>query len=270
MEDYYTNKTEINLNLRRYEEMEILEFGDKNNKKIMLIHGFQSPYQVWNTYIEHYKNNFHVIVPILPGHNPKQREDFVSFSDIAKEIEDYYIDRYGDDLYAIFGMSMGGVLTATIWQNKRLNINKVVFDGSPLVSFHSVIKQMMLSFYMNITHKAQHRDKKVLNQAVKTIIAKENLEDFLDVLDNMSDTTIINCINNIADFRLSSSIDTKGTEIYYYYGTALNEMLAKKSAKYISKNYPDAVIKCFNGKSHCENSLFHPEFMIQELDVALK
>ena len=28
--------------------MEILEFGDKENKKIILIHGFQSPYQVWD------------------------------------------------------------------------------------------------------------------------------------------------------------------------------------------------------------------------------
>ena len=44
--------------------MEILEFGNKNNKKIILIHGFQSPYQVWDEYIEYYKNDYHIIVPI--------------------------------------------------------------------------------------------------------------------------------------------------------------------------------------------------------------
>ena len=32
------------------------------------------------------------------------------------------ISNYGNDVYAVFGMSMGGVLTATIWENKRLNI----------------------------------------------------------------------------------------------------------------------------------------------------
>lgn len=31
--------------------MEILEFENKENKKNLLIHGFQSPYQVWNKYI---------------------------------------------------------------------------------------------------------------------------------------------------------------------------------------------------------------------------
>lgn len=145
----------------------------------------------------------------------------------------------------------------------------MIFDGSPLVSINSVIKKMMLSFYLNITHKSQQRDKKTLEQAVKSIITQENLNDFLQVLDNMSDTTITNCINNIADFKLQDNIDTKNTKVYFYHGTAANEMLAKKSAKYILKNYSDAVIKCFKGKAHCENSLFQPELMIKELDNVL-
>ena len=46
-------------------------------------------------------------------------------------------------------------------------------------------------------------------------------------------------------------------------------MLAKKTAKYISKYYSNATIICFKGKAHCENSLFHPEVMIKELDGLL-
>lgn len=142
--------------------MEILEFGHKSKRKIILIHGFQSPYQVWNKYVEHYKSNFHIIVPIMPGHNPKEKDDFISFSETAKELEDYYISRYGENVYAVYGMSMGGVLVATLWQNKRLNIKKIIFDGSPLVSLNGIIRKMMLSFYLNITHKSQQRDKKTL------------------------------------------------------------------------------------------------------------
>lgn len=250
--------------------MEILEFGDKSKRKIILIHGFQSPYQVWDKYIAYYENDFHIIVPIMPGHNPKQKEDFSSFSETAKELEDYYISNYGENVYAIYGMSMGGVLAATLWQNRRLNIEKIIFDGSPLLSFNSVIKRMMLVFYLNITHKTQQRDKKTLEQAVKSIITEENLENFLQVLDNMSDVTITNCINNIASFRLSKNIDTKNTKIYFYHGTTPNEVLAGKSAKFILKNYPDTVVKCFKGKGHCENALFNPELMMTELDKVLR
>lgn len=205
----------------------------------------------------------------MPGHNPKKKEDFVSFSRTSKELEDYYISRYGKSVYAIYGMSMGDVLTATLWQNKRLDIEKVIFDGSPLVSFNCVMKKMMLSFYLNITHKSQQRNKKTLEQAAKSIITQENFDDFLQVLDNMSDVTITNYINDIANFHLLDNIDTKYTKIYFYHGTAINEILAKKSAKFILKNYSDAVIKCFKGKAHCEISLFQPELMIKELDDVL-
>ena len=40
--------------------MEILEFGNKENKSIILMHGFQCPYQIWNKYIEYYKDKYNV------------------------------------------------------------------------------------------------------------------------------------------------------------------------------------------------------------------
>lgn len=54
--------------------MEILEFGNKEKQKIILIHGFQSPYQLWEDYIKYYEKDYHIIVPILQGHNTKKNE----------------------------------------------------------------------------------------------------------------------------------------------------------------------------------------------------
>lgn len=246
--------------------MKILEFGDVGKRKLLLIHGFQCPWQVWNKYIEYYKKEFHIIVPIMSGHNPEVKEEFISFKADAKEIEDYVLSRYGKDIYAIYGMSMGGVLTATLWQNNRLSFEKVIFDGSPLVSYNRFMKNFMKKFYIDITHKSQQRDKKTVEQATKVIISEENLENFLAVLDNMSDITVENSIDGIADFKLNQSISTPNTMVYFFHGTAFNEMLAKKSAKYVRKYYPTTVVKCFKGKFHCENALFNPEIMIEELD----
>lgn len=36
-------------------------------------------------------------------------------------------------------LSMGGVLTATLWQNKKLNIDNVIFDGTPLILFSGIV-----------------------------------------------------------------------------------------------------------------------------------
>lgn len=246
--------------------MKILEFGDTSKRKIILIHGFQCPWQVWNKYIEYYEKKFHIIVPIMSGHNPEVKDDFISFTADAKQIEDYILSRYGKEIYAVYGMSMGGVLTATLWQNKRLTFDKVIFDGSPLLSYNKLMKGFMKKFYIDITHKSQQRDRKTVEQTTKVIISEDNLEYFLKVLDNMSDVTVGNSIDDIADFKLSQSINTPNTVVYFFHGTAINEMLAKKSAKHVKKYYPTTIIKCFKGKFHCENALFNPEIMISELD----
>ena len=224
---------------------------------------------MWNKYIEYYKNDFHIIVPIMSGHNPDANEDFISFDSDAKEIEDYILSRYEKNIYAVYGMSMGGVLAATLWQNNRLSFDKVIFDGSPLISLNSFIKQFMKNFYINITHKSQQRDKKTLKQATKMIVSEDNLDTLLAVLDNMSDATIENSIDNIAAFKLKNNINTPDTVVYFFHGTAPNEMLAKKSAKYVKRYYPSTVVKCFKGKFHCENALLHPEIMINELNTVL-
>ena len=245
--------------------MQILEFGNKNNQKIILIHGFQSPYQVWDKYIEHYKNDYHIIVPILPGHNPNQIEDFMSFEIVAKELEDYFISKYDNNVYVVYGMSMGGVLAATLWKRKKLHIQKLIFDGSPLVSINGFMKKIMIKFYIGITHKTQKRDKKTLEQAQKSIISKEYMPFFLEVLDNMTEETVRNCINDVARFHVTNIINESNTTIYFYHGTAMNEMLAQKSAIFLSKHYKNVKIKSFKGRGHCELALLYPDKMINEL-----
>ena len=169
--------------------MEILEFGDKEKDKIILIHGFETPYQIWEKYIEHYKKDYHIIVPILQGHNPNMKEDFNSFEESAKDIEDYVISRYGNNVFAIYGMSMGGVLTSQIWQNKKLYIDKVILESSPLISYNRLMTLMMTKQYLMLTHKTQARDKRVITQAVNSIIPKDKLDVFLAMMDNMSDAS---------------------------------------------------------------------------------
>ncbi len=249
--------------------MDILEYGSKENKSIIFIHGFQCPYQIWNRYIDYYKGKYHVIIPILEGHNPKKKEKFVSLQHTAKKIEDFYISNYGTDVYAVYAISYGGIIAANIWQNRRLNISKLIFDGSPLTSYPKILKSYLTNFYMQVTHKSQRRDKKTLAQAVNGICPEEYLNDFLQVLDNMSDENIRNYIEAWSNYRLPKNIDTATTKVYFFYGTKSNEILARKSAKYMKKYYSNSEIIRLNGKGHCETALFYPNEMIERLNKIL-
>ena len=249
--------------------VEILEFGNKENKSIILMHGFQCPYQIWNKYIEYYKDKYHIVVPIFEGHNPKKKETFISLQQTATEIEDYYISHYGNDVYAIFAISYGGIIAANIWQNKRLNVSKLIFDGSPVTSYPKLLKSYLTNFYLQVTHKSQKRDQKTLIQATNGVCPKEYLEDFLNVLDHMSDDNIRKYIEAWSNYKLPGNIDTPNTRVYFFHGTKSNEMLARKSAKYLKKHYPDSSIICLKGKGHCETTLFEPMEMVKKLDKIL-
>lgn len=125
--------------------MQILEYGNPKNEKIILIHGFESPYQIWEDYVEYYKKDFCLIVPILAGHNTDDDEDFISFEKCAKELEDYYISKYGNKVFAIYGMSMGGVLASFVWNNRNIEIEKLILESSPILGYGKMITNMLVT-----------------------------------------------------------------------------------------------------------------------------
>lgn len=249
--------------------MEILEYGDPGKDKIILIHGFESPYQIWDEYIKYYSKYYCVIVPVLTGHNPKIKEDFVSFELSAKEVEDYYIDRHGNRVYALYGMSMGGVLASYIWINKRIKIDKLILESSPLLSYGKLMTNILTKQYLSVTHKARKRDIKTVKRAVNSMVSEDMLEIFLELLDHISDVTIRNYINEVGRFKLPEDINTPATKVYYYYGSTMNEFIFRKVAEYLKKNYINAHIVCLKGKGHCEDALLNPMKHIKELNKIL-
>lgn len=250
--------------------MKILEFGDKSKPPILLIHGFQCPWQIWNPYIAHYESRYRIIIPVLTGHDVDSAEDFISVEATVTELEEALVSTNRTRIFAVYGMSMGGVIAAKLWQNGRIHFERVIFDGSPLAKTNEFVRRYMESFYLRVTHKTQKRDKMVLAQARKSIVPQECYEDFLKLLDHMTDTTICNAIRSITAFQLSDNIQAEDTCIHYFHGTAMNEMLAKQSARLMKKYYPHAQIHCFRGAFHCENALFHPQQMMKELDDVLQ
>ena len=158
----------------------------------MLVHGFESPYQIWIDFL----------VPILPGHDVQEKSEFNSFDDTAKEIENYCISKSINHIYAIYGMSMGGVLASYLWKNKRLTFEKVILESSPLLPFGKYMTQMLIKQYLSITKKARERNQKVVRNAINSMVTEDMLDVFLELLDNISDETIKNYLYAVGQLIL--------------------------------------------------------------------
>lgn len=250
--------------------MEILEYGNPKHDKIILIHGFESPYQIWNDYIAYYKKDYCVIVPILEGHNINENVDFESFEKCVKELENYYISKHGNKVFAVYGMSMGGVFASILWQNQNIKIDKLIMESSPLLGFGNLMTKILIKQYLTITHKAQARDKKTVRQAVNSMVTEDKMDVFMELLDHVSDTTIINYIKEIGKHKFPRNMNIPETKIYYLYGGKINEIIFRKVAKFLEKNYQNANTICFYGKGHCEDALLNPKEHIKVLNKVMK
>ena len=246
--------------------MKFLQFGNAENKKIMLIHGFQVPWQVWEPQINYFSQTYYVIVPILDGHHPIEKSTFASVQKEAEEIEKYCIEQYDGQLFAICGMSMGGSIAAALWANGKVHIEKLFLDAAPLVRQNKMLTVLLTNQYISLTHKTRQRDVKTLNMCEKTFIPKQYMPCFLEMMDAMSDETIKNGVTSVGQFQLPKNVKCDNIDIIYYYGTRLNEMLAKKSAKYLKKHYPQAKVVCLKGYSHGELVLRHPDQYIKVVE----
>jgi hypothetical protein len=163
-------------------------------------------------------------------------------------------------------MSMGGVLASYLWEDRNIHIDKLILESSPLLSYGKITTSMLTRQYLKLTHKAQRRDKKTVRQAVNSMVPEPQLEVFLELLDSITDTTIVNYISEIGKYRLLTHISTEETQIVYLYGGRISEWFFRRVAKYVKKSYPTAEIVCLPGKGHCEDALLNPMQRIGDLN----
>ncbi|MEE0930573.1 MAG: alpha/beta hydrolase [Acutalibacteraceae bacterium] len=250
--------------------MKFHEFGNPKNQKIMLIHGVLTPWQIWKPQIEYFKRNYFVIVPALDGHIEECKSEFLSLEKEAEVIEKYYIEKYGREIFAVCGLSMGGAISYVLFKNKNLIIKNLVLDGAPLVPFGKLLTKVMTKNYIEIIHKSHQRDTKTLDNFGKVFLPLKYLDDYLKIADTMSDETIKNIMNSVNENRFDSSVSFDDTHLLYIHGTKINEVASKKSARLISKYYPDTDIVCCKGYMHCYKAIYEPDDWINIVDNFFK
>ncbi len=233
-------------------------YGELSAPVMVLIHGVLTPWQIWEEHIAHYKDSFRVIAVELDAHDEDEASEFISVQDEAKKIEDYLIEGYEGRVFAVCGLSMGGVIAHEIWKNGRVHIEKLVMDGAPLKAMPNIAIKFMTGNYLKIIAKSKQRDPKTLDAFKRDFLPEKYLDTFLKIADNMSESSVRNIVSSACSQNLRTDINAD-TKVLYIHGTKGNEMVSKKVGKLIKKHYPDASVICFDGYKHCEAAIYQPE-----------
>lgn len=87
--------------------MEIKEYGKQNTRCILLVHGGYVSYKTLRVQIEELQKDYHVIVPLLDGHNINETSELNSIEEEAQKILDYFKDRGISQIEGMYGASLG-------------------------------------------------------------------------------------------------------------------------------------------------------------------
>ncbi len=232
-------------------------FGNRDNPRIILIHGALTPWQIFLEHAEILSRKYCVIVPALDGHDGTD-EEFISIAQQAEKIESYYAENFGSEVFAVCGLSMGGAVTHLLWSGGRLKISNIIMDGAPLVPAGAIACSAMKSSYLSILKGSKSRNKKTLENFKKHFLPEKFLPDYLTFIDRMSEQSLCNVLDSVCKSSLRTDIKSSA-KVLYIHGTTANEVLSKKSARLIKKHYPAASVVCLKGSSHCETAIYSPD-----------
>lgn len=239
-------------------------FGCPSNKAVVLIHGVLTPWQMWEYQIDKLIDDYYVIVPALDGHTEEEASKFESVKQEAALIEYYIIDNLNGKVYAVCGISMGGAVSAVMWKNGRIKMEKLIMDGSPFGKLPKFMIDIMVLNYLKIVHSSQKRDPKTLEGFKKNLLPEKYLPNYLAFIDKMSDETVTNIVYSVFDDNYPDNV-VSDADVLFMHGTKANEVVAVKAAKRLKKEYPNIRIICRKGHIHCENALFHPDKWYSEI-----
>lgn len=228
--------------------MNFKTYGKKDNKAIILIHGAFVSWKIWSECIETFKQDYFVIVPILDGHDIGNKSIFTTIQKSASDIADFVCKTYGKNIFAIIGISLGGVIATEILIQKKLNIEKAIIDGAYLTTMSPWLCKIFSKIVVKLSHGIKSGNK-IFKYIINQKFSPKTTEEIYRICSNMSDETIKNIAFSNYSYTIPDSISNGTTEIAYWYGEKEKRLLSK-SAKQLSKLVLSSKIEEFKGLGH--------------------
>ena len=109
--------------------MRIYEYGKQNPECILLIHPSLVTWDYFENVVPLLENDYHLLIPAVPGYDLEDRSQFSSVEEIASELADELLQRGVREVKTIYGCSMGGSIVLRMAADGKLKGQNYVMDG---------------------------------------------------------------------------------------------------------------------------------------------
>jgi pimeloyl-ACP methyl ester carboxylesterase len=251
--------------------MRLKQFGIRNNKTVVLIHPSLVMWDYFENVIPLLEKDYHLVIPVLPGYDPKQKSDFSSVEGIAGQLENQLLEEGINELDCIYGCSMGGSIALRFLADRKIPVKSAVIDGgiTPYQLPWIITRLIALKDFLMIC-MGKFGGIRLLEKAFSTDeYSKEDLEYVAKVLKMISYRTIWNTFDSCNNYDLPDPFETDTRKIEYWYADKEAEE-RKWDIAYVKERIPQTVFREFEDIGHAGMALLRPEEMAERLKGMIK
>lgn len=247
--------------------MNIHEFGKENKKIILLIHPSVVKWDYFEVVIPLLQENYHLLVPALPGYDFENDSDFSSVEQIALELNGWIKANGYTEIYAVYGCSMGGSIALMVTLGQMIKIKHCIMDGgiTPYQLPWIVTRFIALKDYLMMMI-GRTGGVALLEKAFATDdYSKEDLQYVADVLRHCSRKTIWRTFDSCNNYKVPESVTKLSTQIHYWYAEG-EEKERKLDINYMKRKFPQTKFEVLPKLGHAGLVLLKPELFAEMID----
>ena len=242
--------------------MNFKEYGEKDKKTIILLHGGGLSWWNFRDEAEVLQESYHVILPILDGHSVSSKS-FTSIEDNAQEIIDYINEDLGGHVYLIGGLSLGAQILLEILSRKSDICDYAIVESALVIPMERTRKMIKPSLSMSYS---------LISKRWFSILQFKSLKIRGDLYEHYyKDTCKINKEDMIAfleanlKYEIKDSLkDTKAKVLVVVGAKERKEM--KKSAELIHQKINGSIFKILPKHYHGDLSINRPQEYIDMIN----
>lgn len=251
------------------EEFQIHEFGEENKKILLMLHGSCMSWDMYEESISILKNNYHVIIPALPGYDFDRDTDFTSIEQICTYMENWLIQKGYAEIDGIYGLSMGGSLVIRFLADNCVKVKSAIIDAGITPYDYPWLVTRVIAVRDYLMLRLGQSSRKMLELVYSPErYTEEGISYLYRALCHMSRKTIWRTFESCNNYSMPDRIPKLDTEITYWYGS-LEKKARKLDIAYVRKTYPETVFEEVEGMEHGEFCMMYPKAFAEKVSAFL-
>ena len=229
------------------------EFGLKENPPVLLLHGMMQDWHSEYELLKPLEAHYRLIIPAQDGFY-EGSEDFTSFADQARQIEEYVQANYNGKVYGAYGASQGGLMLTELLTRNKIDMGTVIMDGCYVAHQGKIAGRLSSRMFIKFKNTGKFPPLIIVMMKLMGLKAED-----LGMMDSLylkaSDETVKHNFMENYTYRTRPEIAENKTMVHMWCGS--KEPYAKKSHRELKKylkNYKEEIME---GLGHGEFLMKH-------------